>query len=447
MIGSKLFHVALATLAATGGLVVAGELPAQTASRELPVVTLHEARRLARAVSPDAVAARSELDVAGWSRRAALTDLFTPNITAATSYTHFSDPFFNFGTGDISAKATSATLEARYTVLGGGKLAELRRSRADIDHAEARETAASFRVALATDAAYFAVLADRELARVAADRLSRAEEQFAFARVRVVAGDAIATDSLQLLLEVNRARLAVLRADSARAVSRLRLGRQIGLAGAVEAALLDTAVPPPLPLSEDEAIREMRTRGPDIEAARAAERSASAALAGERESYLPHVTLGATTGAYDAEFFPSAMRRSQLVLTVSLPIWNAGQRETAVARARAQRNVAAAEREDRERAAAELMAEAYQGYQTSRAAAELALVGVAVATETFAVQSARFREGATTILDILEAQVALTESQAELVQARYATRLALARIEALLGRRILDFIDNDPTKR
>lgn len=442
MTGGKLKTV-LAALVLAGGFFTPGELPAQAARQDLPVVTLQEARRRAMAVAPDAVVARGDLDVAGWSRRAALTDLFTPSITAATSYTQFSDPFFNFGTGDISANATSATLEARYTILGGGKLAELRRSRAAVDHAEARETAAGFRIALTTDAAYFAVLADRELARVAADRLSRAEEQFAFARVRVVAGDAIATDSLQLLLEVNRARLAVLRSDSALAVSRLRLGRRIGLSGAVEAAPLDTAVPPPLPLSEGEAIREMRAGGPDIEAARAAERSASAALAGEREAYLPHVTIGATTGAYDAEFFPSAMRRSQLSLTVSLPIWNAGQRETAVAIARAQRNVAAAEREDREHAASELMAEAYQGYQTSRAAAELAQAGVAVASETFAVQSARFREGATTILDILEAQVALTESQAELVQARYATRLALARIEALLGRRIFNGDDTN----
>lgn len=73
------------------------------------------------------------------------------------------------------------------------------------------------------------MLAERELARVAEDRLRRAEEQFGLARVRVIAGEAIATDSLQLLLEVNRARVAKLRSDSALAVARLRLGRQIDL--------------------------------------------------------------------------------------------------------------------------------------------------------------------------------------------------------------------------
>ncbi|MGH8675402.1 MAG: TolC family protein, partial [Burkholderiales bacterium] len=77
---------------------------------------------------------------------------------------------------------------------------------------------------------------------------------------------------------------------------------------------------------------------------------------------------------------------------------------------------------------------------TSRAGIDLALIGVAAATENYRVQRARYREGATTILDLLEAQVALTEAEAALIQARYSTRLALAQIEALLGRRIFEGI-------
>ena len=84
------------------------------------------------------------------------------------------------------------------------------------------------------------------------------------------------------------------------------------------------------------------------------------------------------------------------------------------------------------------MAQAYHGYLTSRGGIDLALIGVAAATENYRVQGARYREGATTILDLLEAQVALSEAQAALIQARYSSRLALAQIEALLGRRIFE---------
>jgi outer membrane protein TolC len=370
--------------------------------------------------------------------------MLTPNLTAGMNYIHFSEPFFNFGTGTISPNATSATIQASYTLLGAGKFGELRSSRASVESAEANETAVRFGTALETDAAYFAVLADRELSRVAADRLRRAQEQFGIARVRVLAGEAISSDSLQLLLEVNRARLAVLSRDSALVASRLRLGRQIGVAGPVDAAPIDTVVPPPMPMSQEQAIAEARERGPDVDAARAAERGASAVLGAERERYLPEISVAATAGAYDAELFPSAMKRSQIAVNVAVPIWNGGKRELAVARAREDRNVARAVRADRERAAGELMAQAYHGYLTSRAGIELALVGVAVSRENYRVQDARYRQGATTILDLMEAQVALSESEATLVQARYSTRLALAQIEALLGRRIFAALSTSP---
>jgi outer membrane protein len=431
-------HAWIAAFVVATGVVIPAPAESQTLEQNVPVVTLTEARRRANSVDPDAVAARSQVATASWERRAALTDVLTPSITAGGSYTHFSEPFFNFGTGTISPNATSATLEARYTVIGAGKLGGLKSARASVASAEASETAARFRTALATDAAYFAVLADRELSRVSTDRLRRAQEAFEVARVRVLAGEAIAPDSLQLLLEVNRARLALLSRDSALVTSRLRLGRQIGLSGPADAAPVDSTPPPPPPMTLEQAVGEMRARGPDIEAARAAERRADAIVLAEREQYLPAVTVGAITGAYDAELFPSATRRTQLAVTVSLPIWNGGQRELAVARARAERDVARATRLDSERGAAEVMAQTYHGYLTSRAGIELALVGVTVSTENFRVQRARYREGATTILDLLEAQVSLSEAEAALVQARYSTRLALAQIEALLGRRIVE---------
>jgi outer membrane protein len=446
MIGHSWQVVGLAAIAAAS-LSAPSAVGAQAAPTNAPVVTLGEARRRASTTDPSAVAARGQIETADWERRAAFTNLVAPTLTGESNYTRFSDPFFNFGTGGTSLSATSATLNASYTVLGAGKVGELRRARASVQNAEATETATRFRVALATDAAYYAVLADRELSRVAADRLRRAEEQLGIARVRVVAGEAIASDSLQLLLEVNRARLAVLRAGSGLVASRLRLGRRIGLDGPVEAAPVDTTPPAQLPLTQADAIAELRRRGPEVEAARAAERSAAAALSVEREAYLPEIRIGGTTGAYDSQLFPSALRRSQMAVTVSLPIWNSGQREVSIARARADRDVARAARADRERASAEQMAEAYQGYETARAATALAVVGVTVATENYRVQRARYAEGATTILDLLEAQVALSEADADLVQARYATRLAQARIEALLGRRIFDTASTTPTHR
>lgn len=428
-------------------LLVPSAAIAQTPNESIPVVTLAEARRRSVATDPDAVAARSRVETASWERRSALTNLITPNLRYTTTYTHFSEPFFNFGTGGISPNSASATFDASYSLLGAGKFGTLKGARASLHSAEALETVSRFRTALETDAAYFAVLTERELSRVAADRLRRAEEALAFARVRVAAGETVSSDSLQLLLEVTRARLAILSVDSSLTASRFRLGRRIGINGPAEAAPIDTLPPPQLPMTQEQAIAEMRARGPDVEAARAQEKSASATILTARERYLPEINIGATLGRYDSELFPNALKRNNWNISVGFPIWNGGIRELAVARARSERDIASAARADLERGAAEVMAQAYHGYLTSRGGIDLAMIGVAAATENYRVQNARYREGATTILDLLEAQVALSEAQAALIRARYASRLSLAQIEALLGRRIFETSTNNPNVR
>ena len=426
----------LAIFLASAAPVVSAAGQVTPAKTTAPVVTLSEARQRALRVDPAAVEATSNIRTAEWTRRSARADLIAPRLSGNLNYIRFSDPFFNFGTGAITPNAASATLEASWVILGAGKFGIVKATNAGLQSAEANELATRFQSALFTDEAYFEVLAQKELRRVAADRLQRAQEQLAVARVRVSAGEVIASDSLQLLLEVNRSQYLLLIRDSALVASRLHLGTRIGLAGPAEAAPVDSLPPPALPFTEMQAIAELRERGPDIEAARADEVSADARVTAAKERYFPALTLTGTYGSYDDRLFPDALQRSQLAVGLSFPFWDGGQREVVLARAQAERNVARAVRDERERSANERMAQAVLGYETARAGIGLAQVGVSAATETFRVQRARYGEGATTILDLLEAQVALSEAEGTLVQSRFNARLALSQIEALLGRRV-----------
>jgi outer membrane protein TolC len=78
----------------------------------------------------------------------------------------------------------------------------------------------------------------------------------------------------------------------------------------------------------------------------------------------------------------------------------------------------------------------FDTYESSREAVRLANIGVTVARDNYRMQEMRYRAGASTILDLLDSQVSLAEAEAGLVQARYVTRLSLARLEAILGRRL-----------
>ena len=121
---------------------------------------------------------------------------------------------------------------------------------------------------------------------------------------------------------------------------------------------------------------------------------------------------------------------------MSFPLWDNARREIALTQARVNRDVARAIREDMDRAVQRDVTAAFDGYTTARASFNIDNEAVTVARETYRVQQSRYQAGATTILDLLKAQSDLDDAEAALVQARYATRLALAGMETILGRRL-----------
>jgi outer membrane protein len=401
-----------------------------------PRVTLEQAIARATRLDPNYVRALGQVDNAEWGRRAALVVFVLPSLTASIDATKYSTEFFNIGTGRNQAEAVNATIQARYDLFSTPKFSDLGRTRAELESAEATELEQRFRTALFTESDYYAVLQNQELSRVAADRTRRAEEGLGIARARVVSGAAVQSDSLQLLLELTQARTDQLRRDAALRVARLQLGRRIGETGSVDAEPVDTAEAPELPIGVDDAVRLAVTQGPQYRAARASERAASSFLQGQRGQYLPQVSLVGTHVRFDDSFFPSARNVSSISLSVSLPIWDDGRRELAISQARVNRDVSRAIREDLERAALPDVTQAVEAYVTARATTELSSTGVLVARENYRVQESRYRAGSTTILDVLDAQIRLTQSEADLVQARYAARLALAGLEAILGHRL-----------
>ena len=193
---------------------------------------------------------------------------------------------------------------------------------------------------------------------------------------------------------------------------------------------------PELPLSLADAITQASVQGPQYRIAAARERAASAIYRSQLGSYLPKATLTFNAFAADTMFYPKFFKQTSFVLGVSLPIWNNGQRELALSRARVNRDVARAFREDMDRGVQHDVTAAYDRYVTARASTALAEQGLTVARESFRVQQTRYSSGATTILDLLDAEVNLSQAEADLVQARYGTRLALAGLESILGKRL-----------
>jgi len=400
----------------------------------LPRITLTEALQRAAQLDPNYVAALGQVDNAVWARRNAFAVFILPSVTIGTQMQWQNPPGFSVVP---LRKVVVASLSASYDLFTGGqKVAELSRSAAGLDSAHAGELAARFATAMQTESTYYAVLESAELDRVSSERVRRAIQQLGVARARVSSGAAVSTDSLNLRLELTRAQVAQLQQASSLRLSRLQLGRRVGAAGPVDAAPLDSAPMPELPLSLADAITQAAVQGPQYRIAAARERAASASYRSQLGAYLPRATLAFNAFAFDTMFYPKFFKQTSFVLNVSIPLWNNGQRELAVSRARVSRDVARAARQDMDRGIQHDVSAAYDRYVTARASAELAAEGLAVARESFRVQRTRYSSGATTILDLLDAEVNLSQAEADLVQARYGTRLALAGLESILGKRL-----------
>ncbi len=401
----------------------------------IPVVTLADALERSVKLRPDYVRALGSVAEADWSRKAARLAFFVPSASVSLDYTKYSKAFFNIGTFNQSSTSSTFNLGASYEIFSARKFAELGRSAAELDAATANEVQQRFIAALQTEASYYAVLTGSELVRVGLDRVSRADQQLQVARARVMTGDAVQSDSLTVRLELIRARVSLLQREADLRVARLDLGRRVGTDGPVDAAPLDSAGPEPLPLGLRDAIARALEQGPAYRVARASERQAEAVLHGRRGGYLPTLNLSAAHSRFDIKIFPGASNVSSVTLTASLPLWDNGQRELGIIRSRADRNVARALRSDLELSAQRDVTQAYDGYETARAAWDLAVEANAAAMENYRVEDARYRSGATKVVDLINAQNNLSDAEAGLIQARYVARLARAQLEAILGTR------------
>src|SRR5437879_9736956 len=227
-----------------------------------------------------------------------------------------------------------------------------------------------------------------------------------------------------------------LQQEAAVRVARLTLGSRIGATTPVDAVPLDSVLPSALPVTLEAAVDEAANQGPAYRLARANERAAAAIFRSRLGTLLPRLSLTGVGIAYDNRFYPTSAKFTQLTLTATLPIWDNFLRQNSISQARVSRDVSRAVRASAERSVRRDVLAAYDGFTTARATADLAGEQVRVAGENYRVQQARYRTGATTILDLLKAQSDLDDAEAALVQARYATRLALAGLENILGRRL-----------
>lgn len=425
-------------LAAAVALVLAVTAPLPAAG-QARVVSLREAVDLALRNSPTAVAA----DVATDNAQVALRQTFgafLPTFNLGSTYANSSNQRFDQATGQLVSQNYSAQATGSFEIFSfGRRFAERRAAGARLESAIAQQTDQEFAVALTTTQLFYEVAANDELVRAAEQRLERARAQRDFAQVRLELGTVTRSDVLRAELELGNAELALLDAGVARTTSALRLGRQVGIEGEVvaDADALPMAAPRLPELGGLISLAEQVA--PPVVSAQAGVRDQEAQKWSALSRYAPSLRV---SGGYDwfAFEFPPSNQSWSYRLSLTLPVFDGFAREATLWRNQAQRRLADARYRDAVLAARVEVEDAYRRIGAAEQRVRIAERGLELAREDLRVQEERYQLGAATIIDLQTSQVALADAENTWVLERQNLGVAVAQLEAVLGRSIEDVI-------
>lgn len=426
------------TLLVAAPIALAAQQPGGDGARS---IALDEAVQQAQRNAPAAVTARNALRTSAAAVRTAYAQ-YIPSLSVSGSgsrqggETFFQGQLVPYrGSPWSFSRGLSANLEL---FDGGRRWFNLRAAEANVDAADASETAQRFNIALQVKQQYFAVLAARESEAAARRQLEQATEQLKSSTAKVRAGAATKSDSLRSAIQMGNARLALLTAQNNLRVANAGLTRLVGASDVVTASPADTAEMGRIVLDSAQ-LTALALDGPSVRQAEAALVAARASKKAAKTPYLPTINSSySLSGNNTSDTFDWGSGRipkqNSLRFSLNFPLFNNLNREENVLRTSVAEDNAIAALRDAKLAQQQSLVQFLGAFRTAEERVAIQLSSVAAAEEDLRVQQQRYNLGASVLLDLLTSQTTLDQARASLIQARYDARIAKAQVEALVGR-------------
>lgn len=352
--------------------------------------------------------------------------------------------------------STTPSLSANWPILDLANLRGLGAARTGLRAAEYRRSATRAQVALDTRTQFYAVVRAEHLSVVAneAVRLARDDER----RVRALfeVGSVARSDLLKAQVATAQAQLDSITRELDITNQRVGLARQLGLREADMASVDTVLTASPRSYDEGQLLEEARHNRPDLQAAEAGLRAARGSVSAANLARLPFVNLSAS-GAWNPrtnstqtfvlyDSTRSAVRTLDIssasgldrdvrgTVALTWNVFNGFRTESQIAAAKARLLVA---QDTRDQLARNLQAEVHAallGYREAVAALEVAERGLASAEENVRLTQQKYNVGSATILELIDAQVALQQARSNRVSALAGIRLAEATLDRVRGR-------------
>lgn len=403
----------------------AGPASAQTTGTE--PLTLAQASALAAQSSPSLTGAaqslaqaRARVGQALAGRRFQIT--FNSTISGSNASVYQPPP----------TQETFGTLQNTLTVplpLGARPGLAIRQAQAQFGAAQAQYDAARLALAAQVASAYFDLLRRQALRTVAQETLASDRRALSDARRRQAAGDVAQIDVLQAQVPVASAQAALDGAENDLAVARQTLNSALGRPLDGDLLIADVVAAAPLPsYTLDQARAFAVERSPDIRAADATVRADEAALSAARLYREPAFSLQAID--IRSKDVTSFSRQDTLQAAVTLPLSDGGLGREQVREAEAALAGARAQAAGTRRTVLAGVSAAYLTAGSRRRQAAAALTTQRIAQETYDKTRLGYRNGLFPLINVLNAQAALTQARIAYTQAVYDAAAAAAGLSA-----------------
>ncbi len=301
---------------------------------------------------------------------------------------------------------------------------------------EARKTT---QIALVSGVAtsYVSLLADDELLRVTRDALKTREDSFRLTKLRFDNGASSEVDLRQAEQLLETAKVALAQTQRQKALDENALTLLVGQA-------LPADLPAPLPLGAQQGVTDLPaglpsdllTRRPDVLAAEQQLLAANANIGAARAAFFPRISLTANAGTASTEL--SGLFKSgtwALTGTASLlqPIFDAGRNQANLEVAKVGKDIAIAQYEKAIQTAFREVSDSLAGRATLGEQLRAQAAVANAAQLSFKLADLRYRNGASSYFDVLDAQRTLFTAQQATVQTQALQVQNLVTLYKVLG--------------
>jgi TolC family type I secretion outer membrane protein len=423
---------------AVSALVTAGRLRAQDAADARPL-TIEAAVETALAHHPSLAIARNQLQAAQGATRQSRSGLL-PSLGLNSGYSRAKSTG-SAVVGGVPVGSSGARYSTQYSTAFQGQhlLFDFGRTRDQHRQSRFQELARRHDLAQTEDdavynaqQAFLVLLTNQELLEVARHAVRLSEGSLAMAQAQFDAGAAPRADVAKAASALAAARLQVTSAENAVALSHVSLNEAMGLDVLSPHEIAPPAEADVAETTPEALVQAATTHRPELLAARAEADAADAGLDAAQKGQLPALDLSAALGWRDPTF-PASNQYWNLGLSLSLNVFDAGLTRGQKTQARAQRDAALNTIRLLEQQVAEETVQTYLDLRTADQEIVAAEVGVASADEDLQLAQGRYQADVGILLEVLDAQSALTTAQGELAQARFRRATARYALERALG--------------